>query len=365
MLKNISFEYIFFGIVLIGVPIYVTIIPYVNYRSAEKSWLPTVATVTKFERVSSPEDKDIYNNITYQYCVDGKNYLSSRFSFGVTGFRLDERIYAIGNTVVCYYNPQIPSHAVLSMSIEPHGIVMLIIDISFAIAGLLCLTGAYVRIGNNKDKCIDSPVSKYAKDVLLTTKSGHMRDDPIAQKTSSEPLHPNDGNISTYQRLFAVSSCRVEFRPKLAMVLTLIFLVLLFLAVAVWVVFQFKLQDYGVVVLVLLLLSTSLIILLIKICRLYHCIPTFDLNQNYFWQGSKNSDLIDFSKYAIALNNIYAIQLVHKKVSLNNEMMPSCEINLVLNDGNRIFVLNGGDQNAVREDAQALALFLRIPLWVP
>jgi hypothetical protein len=41
------------------------------------------------------------------------------------------------------------------------------------------------------------------------------------------------------------------------------------------------------------------------------------------------------------------------------------QLNLVLNDGERINVIDHGDLNAVRQDAQTLARLMHVPLWDP
>ena len=47
----------------------------------------------------------------------------------------------------------------------------------------------------------------------------------------------------------------------------------------------------------------------------------------------------------------------------NKSAYYSYEMNLVLNDGKRLNVVDHGNQAKLREDAQTLATFLNVPVW--
>ncbi len=59
---------------------------------------------------------------------------------------------------------------------------------------------------------------------------------------------------------------------------------------------------------------------------------------------------------------MHALQLISEYVSGKSSYY-SYELNLVLDDGSRINVVDHGNLAAIREDAGKLALFLAKPLW--
>jgi|GEM_PF-6831275 len=50
---------------------------------------------------------------------------------------------------------------------------------------------------------------------------------------------------------------------------------------------------------------------------------------------------------------------------IGGPVVVASQLNLVLNDGERINVIDHGDLNAVRQDAQTLARLMHVPLWDP
>ena len=85
-----------------------------------------------------------------------------------------------------------------------------------------------------------------------------------------------------------------------------------------------------------------------------------------FWKGRKApNEVLDIHalKNACKLEDIYALQLIAEYVRGNKSSYYSYEMNLVLKDGNRLNVVDHGNQTKLREDAQALATFLKVPVW--
>ncbi len=70
-------------------------------------------------------------------------------------------------------------------------------------------------------------------------------------------------------------------------------------------------------------------------------------------------------KEEIALSRVYALQIIHEYHSGTGDNAPfhSYPLNLVLENTDRANVINHGDQNKTREEAQQLAQFLQKPLW--
>jgi hypothetical protein len=95
----------------------------------------------------------------------------------------------------------------------------------------------------------------------------------------------------------------------------------------------------------------------------------FDRRRGFFWKGRKNPDHVfdkGTLKHFAELEQIHALQLISKLVrNSGSEDGPFLcyELNLVLEDGKRINVLNQGNQDRLREDADTLAAFLDKPVW--
>ena len=66
---------------------------------------------------------------------------------------------------------------------------------------------------------------------------------------------------------------------------------------------------------------------------------------------------------ATPLSAIHALQLVSEHVRGNKSSYWSYELNLVLGDGSRINVVDHGNLDQLRADAQTLAGFLNKPVW--
>jgi len=63
------------------------------------------------------------------------------------------------------------------------------------------------------------------------------------------------------------------------------------------------------------------------------------------------------------LNSIHALQLIKEYCRKKDSSYYSYELNLVLESGQRINVVDHGNLNRIRDDAQTLSQFLGIPVW--
>ena len=72
------------------------------------------------------------------------------------------------------------------------------------------------------------------------------------------------------------------------------------------------------------------------------------------------------------LDDVHALQLLRKYVRRNNSSSSSSssrrgyyvyELNLVLKDGTRRFVVSHGSGNSLMNDAKKLSEFLNVPVW--
>ena len=74
-------------------------------------------------------------------------------------------------------------------------------------------------------------------------------------------------------------------------------------------------------------------------------------------------DLVERGDSSAPLSSIHALQLLSEFVSGSKSSYYSYELNLVLNDGSRINVVDHGNLERLRSDASALSRFLDKPVW--
>jgi hypothetical protein len=92
----------------------------------------------------------------------------------------------------------------------------------------------------------------------------------------------------------------------------------------------------------------------------------FDQARGFFWRGRKEPAMLGAggrSENSTSLDSIHALQLLTEHVSGNKNSYYSYELNLVLNDGSRVNVVDHGNLERLRSDAQTLSQFLNKPIW--
>ena len=90
----------------------------------------------------------------------------------------------------------------------------------------------------------------------------------------------------------------------------------------------------------------------------------FDTIKELFWFGVNPPEEMDNVR-SCHLADVHAIQLIQEwvKGSKRSPSFYSYELNLVLNSGKRVHVIDHGKLKKIREDANHLAQFLNVPLW--
>ncbi len=93
----------------------------------------------------------------------------------------------------------------------------------------------------------------------------------------------------------------------------------------------------------------------------------FDKYIKYFWKGrgtpDETGDMEKLKAFA-HLEDIHALQLLSKyNTPAGSRSYYSYELNLVLQNGDRINVVCHGDKEALRKDTQVLSKFLGKPVW--
>jgi hypothetical protein len=92
----------------------------------------------------------------------------------------------------------------------------------------------------------------------------------------------------------------------------------------------------------------------------------FDKSSGMFSKGRNNGGKapdIENPKNIMDLESIHALQLLWKPVYTGKKQYYSYDLNLVLKNGKRIFILSHADKNAMKEEVSALSGFLGKPLW--
>jgi hypothetical protein len=193
-------------------------------------------------------------------------------------------------------------------------------------------------------------------------------DDPLALETEWVPVASGGASFRTH-RLIQPSANRVEFAPTLgAKAFYLLFLfsgsgVLLFQLNRIRIAQTgFSGQDTLVPILV------GTVFTVVGAC-LYWFGTTprvFDQALAAFWRGRRTPTPLEFverSDSSAPLSSIHALQLLSEFVSGSKNAYYSYELNLILDDGSRINVVDHGNLERLRGDASALSRFLDKPVW--
>lgn len=96
----------------------------------------------------------------------------------------------------------------------------------------------------------------------------------------------------------------------------------------------------------------------------------FDKQIGWFWQGSprlKQSSKVSQQKNACQLDQIKALQMIDEYITSSDSdghtsNYHSYELNLVLDDGSRLNVMDHGDKDSLLADANTLSEFLGVPV---
>jgi hypothetical protein len=198
-----------------------------------------------------------------------------------------------------------------------------------------------------------------AKGERLTDPSrfGH----PVAEKTEWSPLVRGGSNFRTH-RLKSGGLGRMEFRPTVGLVAFASAFVVIGLGLMVAGVSE-MIERMAAWIGVAFALAGGLI------GGLGLRPVVFDREKGYFYKGWKKPEsMIDPGRlkgYA-ELKHIVAIQLIGEWVSgsgRNSRSYMSYELNLVLEDGARLHVVDHGSLEGIRRDAHTLGDYLGKPVW--
>jgi hypothetical protein len=194
--------------------------------------------------------------------------------------------------------------------------------------------------------------------------------DDHALRTEWSPANGGGASFGTH-RLVSVHPDRLEFKATPGAVA----FYALFLGVGLAVVIGFSLaiatdspgwQEQGL--LRYLPLAIGAVFTIVGGSLLYSGVApiVFDRRRGEYWKGRvAASDVANPSSIDehTELDRIHAFQIVSEHCRSNKSSYYSYELNLVLDDGTRLAVVDHGDLDRVRADAATLARFLDRPVW--
>lgn len=180
--------------------------------------------------------------------------------------------------------------------------------------------------------------------------------DPVALKTEWVPTEVGGANFCTH-RLVRSGQWKMKFRVTFG---TVFMFLLIFLAgIGILILTGFSPSDVLPFVIGLVFTLSGGFLLVLKTKPI-----TIDMVSGYFYTGRKGpGEYFGSDNPKIAkLLNVHALQLIAWYVR-GKRSYYTYEINLVLNNGNRIPVVSHGNKRKIREDADALSAFLNKPVW--
>jgi hypothetical protein len=192
--------------------------------------------------------------------------------------------------------------------------------------------------------------------------------DPMAEKTVWTPANGGGASFCTH-RLNTINPERMEFRSSWgARFFNLIFLIF---GIGAMVGFSFSMYSngkFGFKTDTIIPILFGFVFAFAGGMMLYFgAMPiVFDRRSGHFWKGWRIPEKMlnpETLKNHTRLDQIHALQLVSECCSGSESSYYSYELNLVLQDGSRINVVDHGNVKKLREDAHMLSKFLEKPLW--
>lgn len=193
-------------------------------------------------------------------------------------------------------------------------------------------------------------------------------EDPIAMKTQWTPAKGGGSNFCTH-RLVRISPDRIEFRVSIGA--KIFYMIFLLAGLGIMIGFSYHNFSEGTFkfsVDIIMPMSIGLIFAAVGGCLLYFgTVPVvFDKRERQFWKGRRSPrEVFDPKslKYFAEIDQIHALQLISEYCRGDKSSYYSYELNLVLEDGKRINVVDHGNVNKIHDQAATLAEFLRKPVW--
>ncbi len=192
--------------------------------------------------------------------------------------------------------------------------------------------------------------------------------DPVAMQTEWTPIKRGGTNFRTHT-VAQTGMARFEFRASAGAYLFYLVFLVAGLAVAIGIpASEYFKGDFAVGAKLVLPLVFGLVFASIGGGMLYFgTLPIiFDKGRGFYWKGRTAPYQLAnpaVHKNAARLSDIHALQLISELCRAKNSNYYSYELNLVLENGRRLNVVDHGNLEKIRTDTAALARFLGKPAW--
>jgi hypothetical protein len=192
--------------------------------------------------------------------------------------------------------------------------------------------------------------------------------DPLAMEVEWTPAKSGGANFRTH-KLVLIGADRIEFHSSIGAKLFYLLFLIVGMGILIGVPYaafsnQNPILESGVLMPMLVGMTFA--------CvggALYYfgtAPVVFDARKSCFWKGRKSPDKVmdpNSLKVYAEFQQIHAIQLISEYCRGNKSSYYSYEMNLVLQDGSRINVVDHGNRDKLWEDAHMLSEFLGKPVW--
>lgn len=179
--------------------------------------------------------------------------------------------------------------------------------------------------------------------------------DEVAQRTEWTPYKSGGASFKTVD-LEQNNDGKILIKASKELYLFIAFFTLIFLIYSVIFVIADTEKKYMLMPM-RVILTIIMTVAAVFIIRLLVNVKCFDVEMGKYYIGKYEK-----SKYIIDFNEIYAIQIIREYTGGKNRYY-SYEINMVLNTGNRYNIMDHGNLNKIKENAQTIADILGVKLW--
>jgi hypothetical protein len=336
----------------------------------------------------SPEKK---TKESYRPEIKVRNEVGGRafetWAYDATGICSDDRAaqqaivdsFRLGSTYRFWYDPDRPEKAVLVRGSALGWYVFLIVPVGLLALGCAGILVAWKTVSAKPILDVapaGRPAAEPARVGFLQGLSARAdgRDatfdparfgDPVAMKTDWTPIGSGTGNFHA-SKLIEAEPDRLEFRATAA---AWLFALCFLAAGAVGIVaIVANLPRSRISLNSLVGLPITLGIAAVGGYLLYFFTTpiVFDRRRGFFWKGRKPPDEAYSESRggdSVRLGEIHAVQVLRRIQSGGRDWYTAYDLNLVLNNGERIRCAGYFDQRKARGDATAVAEFLRKPVW--
>ena len=194
-------------------------------------------------------------------------------------------------------------------------------------------------------------------------------------KIDQTPLKRNVGGFVTH-RLKEVSPSRYEFKPIFGAVLEMFYIAFAFMVFFLLIFYVYRkileIQtpiSFNFIENPIMIIPIFIIFIyvadFIKISLSIFKPLVFDKKAGLFWKGFRQPNIIyggDKNGEIVQLEKIQGLQIIKKDFQRKSVSFVGYELNLVLNNSERMNIVGHGNLKKIREDAQKLGQFLNVPV---